>query len=422
MNAASYKKNNPNLRQPKMQHIRHVKPEFYVHDGVNNMSVNARYAETGTWTCCDKHGRFEWKPRTLKRLVMPYDDLDFESLMNEWLAQGFVQKYEVNGVTYGQFNNWEKHQGINLREKQSGFEHPAPPTGASTDFAHADTCLHVHTRVVSEGKGEGKSKVERKRKGQGQGSRASHAPDIAAPNVTTASKGTVAEPNTFISPDLTSTDKDRDTEAAGNEDQARHVWDIPTDSLDDMLFALTDGIFEAGALENYGEIIPDLKIACNQAIEKFGAVPLTDRSALSTVLNDVMTTMAQAGMRWPPGLLKAKKVLEAGGALQMPHLLKREAPIVHGDVFDSGSVLCFSSKWRAALLPYKELLQRIADGKAQHQLFGGVGVPQDWTQGIVLLESAAEELQFHNEPVPIVFADIQEQMQAKLPVKLPRIR
>lgn len=155
----TYKKNNPHLRQPKMQHIRHVKPEFFVHEGVNNMTTEARLAEIGTWTCCDKHGRFEWKPRTLKRLIMPEDNIDFEPLMEEWIEQGFVEKYELDGQMYGRFLNWEKHQGIGTREKQSPAEYPAPPLHhASTVPAQCSDCAMSEGMGVGEGEGKSKGK------------------------------------------------------------------------------------------------------------------------------------------------------------------------------------------------------------------------------------------------------------------------
>lgn len=166
MTKSAYQKANPSLRQPKMQHVRHVKPEYFVHDGVNDMTVEARLAEVGTWTCCDKHGRFEWQPRALKRVVMPYDDVDFESLMMEWVSHGFAERYEVDGKTYGRFFNWEKHQGINLHEKQSYFEHPAPshmPARASTVQAPV---THVQARSQSEGEREVEVEVEFEGKGK----------------------------------------------------------------------------------------------------------------------------------------------------------------------------------------------------------------------------------------------------------------
>ena len=123
-----FQANNSELRQPKMSHIRTIKPEYFVHEGINEMSIAARLMLPGIWTCCDKHGRFEWKPKTLKLKILPFDVLDFEVLMLEAVAGGFITRYEVGGQKYGLCMNWAKHQGIGTREKDSKWEgYPAPP-------------------------------------------------------------------------------------------------------------------------------------------------------------------------------------------------------------------------------------------------------------------------------------------------------
>ncbi len=122
-----FQANNSELRQPKMSHIRSIKPEYFYHEGVTDMSIAARLMLPGIWTCCDKHGRFEWKPKTLKLKILPHDVLDFEALMLEAVAGGFITRYEVGGQKYGLCMNWAKHQGIGTREKDSKFEYPAPP-------------------------------------------------------------------------------------------------------------------------------------------------------------------------------------------------------------------------------------------------------------------------------------------------------
>jgi hypothetical protein len=117
--------------------MRHIKPEYATHEVVNEMSITARYAETYTWCHADIHGRFEWKPKTLKLHVLPFNDVDFESLMLEWVQHGFVERYEVDGQKYGRFINWEKHQYINPHETS---EFPTPP-------AQASTCENVPARA-----------------------------------------------------------------------------------------------------------------------------------------------------------------------------------------------------------------------------------------------------------------------------------
>jgi hypothetical protein len=147
---SSYKKNNPNLRQPKMQHIRSVKPEFFQHEEVAELQPFARLAWIGLWTCADKHGRFEWKPKSLKVKVLPFDSVDFETLLAELMAHNFIEQYEVDGQLYGYVVNWSKHQGIGTREKDSNAAYPAPSLHSASTVSAQDG-----SRAVSVGVGVG---------------------------------------------------------------------------------------------------------------------------------------------------------------------------------------------------------------------------------------------------------------------------
>jgi hypothetical protein len=211
MSKSAYQKANPGLRSPKIQHIRHVKPEYFVHEGVNDMTVNARLAEIGTWTCCDKHGRFEWLPRMLKRMVMPYDNVDFESLMMEWVNHGFAERYEVDGKSYGRFFNWEKHQGINLREKQSCFEYPAPSHVSARASTVQAPITHVQARVMSEEEVEVEGEVECKSEQEREGE-----PEVA-PGALRAAVAVDSNPKA-LSPSLDSSAESKAT--AGGHKQA----------------------------------------------------------------------------------------------------------------------------------------------------------------------------------------------------------
>lgn len=156
MATKSYKKNNPELRQPKMQHIRNIKPEFFQHEEVAELSVAARLAWIGLWTCCDKHGRFEWKPKSLKLKILPFDDIDFAALLTELAEHNFVVRYEAGDGFYGFVPNWSKHQGIGTREKQSTAEYPAPSLhSANTAQAQPAACAVQEGVGVGVGQGKG---------------------------------------------------------------------------------------------------------------------------------------------------------------------------------------------------------------------------------------------------------------------------
>lgn len=131
-----------------MRHIRTVKPEFFEHEGVNELSLAGALGWIGIWSCSDKHGRFEWRPKVLKRDIFPYrDDVNFDAILAELLNAGFVEKYSVEGVDYGWTPTWKKHQGIGTREADRKFEYPAPPKAQSLHSASTVPAQSQHNAM-----------------------------------------------------------------------------------------------------------------------------------------------------------------------------------------------------------------------------------------------------------------------------------
>ncbi len=119
-----------------MSRIRTIKPEFYRHidlfEAEQTCALPLRLAFTGLLTCCDREGRFKWRPRQLKLDVLPYDDLDFEQVLNALSEYGFIVKYDVNHELYGYFPSWANHQMPSRDELPS--EIPTP----DGDITHYD--------------------------------------------------------------------------------------------------------------------------------------------------------------------------------------------------------------------------------------------------------------------------------------------
>jgi len=103
-----------------MPRIRTVKPELFRHEalfeGECAYKLPLRLAFIGLFTCCDREGRFRWRPKQLKLDVFPYDDMDMEEVLNALVKSGFVVKYSHHTETYGCIPSWKKHQQINVRE------------------------------------------------------------------------------------------------------------------------------------------------------------------------------------------------------------------------------------------------------------------------------------------------------------------
>lgn len=132
--------------------IRSIKPEVFQDEELWDLAAQTGLpilqGFVGLWCHADREGRFEWRPRALRNLILPYWAGDFETVLDALSKAGFIVAYEVDGKRYAYIRSFAKHQVINQREAKSAL--PAPP---------AVTDLHVHAR--GEGKGrelEGKGR------------------------------------------------------------------------------------------------------------------------------------------------------------------------------------------------------------------------------------------------------------------------
>lgn len=140
--------------------IRSIKPEALADEALWDAEAATGLplfrAFTGLWCYADREGRFEWRPRTLGKFILPHWIGDFEAVLNA-LAPHFVQRYEVGGRVYGHVRNFHKHQKPNHREPPS--ECPAPPDDACERLTPRDPGTPGHARAgdlgtpVSSGKG-----------------------------------------------------------------------------------------------------------------------------------------------------------------------------------------------------------------------------------------------------------------------------
>jgi len=109
--------------------IRTVKPEFFVHADLADLEFECklpvRLAFIGLWCAADRDGRFGWNARRLGVQILPYDDVDFGAILDALHANGYIEKYEVEGKTYGCIPSFNRHQVINNREQESTI----PPNG-----------------------------------------------------------------------------------------------------------------------------------------------------------------------------------------------------------------------------------------------------------------------------------------------------
>lgn len=156
------------------QRIRTYKPEIFTHERLWDLEQETGRplfrAFFGIISCADREGRFEWRPRALKALVLPYWDGDFEEVLYDLVRGGFLVPYTVGGRDYGWVPGVPEHQRIDHHEPKS--ELPAPPD----DLACPGNAEARPVNAPQEGKGK-----EEERKGKEGSDRASAPASSARP-------------------------------------------------------------------------------------------------------------------------------------------------------------------------------------------------------------------------------------------------
>jgi hypothetical protein len=114
-----------------MARKRFISPSFFTHGALYDAEVSSglplRLAFAGIWTACDRRGLFEWKPRELKLAILPYDDVDFSTVLGALEAAGFITRYVVDHKEIGQVPSLPRWQSFHPNEKPSDI--PEPPLG-----------------------------------------------------------------------------------------------------------------------------------------------------------------------------------------------------------------------------------------------------------------------------------------------------
>lgn len=136
--------------------IRTIKPGFFTHEEIAELSPLARILFIGLWCMADVAGRLEDRPKRIKIEILPYDKADADALLNEIQGRGFIERYAVAGVRVIQVKNFEKHQRISGKEAQSRSEFPEKQEGSGGEAPGSFTESQEGKGREKEGKGEGR--------------------------------------------------------------------------------------------------------------------------------------------------------------------------------------------------------------------------------------------------------------------------
>ncbi|MBL4565664.1 hypothetical protein [Citrobacter koseri] len=107
-----------------MARSRNIKPGFFTNDELAECSPLARLLFAGLWTIADKEGRLDDRPKKVKALVLPFDSVDCDELLQQLHQRKFINRYQVNGEGFIQISNWRKHQNPHCKEAASEIPEP----------------------------------------------------------------------------------------------------------------------------------------------------------------------------------------------------------------------------------------------------------------------------------------------------------
>ena len=103
---------------------RNIKPSFFTNEDLAEVEPLARILFIGMWTISNFKGCFEYRPKRLKVQLLPYDECDIETLVNNLEHSGFISTYSVQGQRYVKIINFTKHQNPHKNERDGGTDIP----------------------------------------------------------------------------------------------------------------------------------------------------------------------------------------------------------------------------------------------------------------------------------------------------------
>lgn len=107
-----------------MARSRNIKPGFFTNDELAECPPLTRLLFAGLWTIADKEGRLDDRPKKIKALVLPFDNVDCDDCLKQLHERQFINRYVVEGNAYIQISNWKKHQNPHCKEAASEIPEP----------------------------------------------------------------------------------------------------------------------------------------------------------------------------------------------------------------------------------------------------------------------------------------------------------
>lgn len=107
-----------------MARARNIKPGFFTNDELGACRPLTRLLFAGLWCHADRDGRLQDRPKKFKIEILPYDECDVDTLLNELWSHGMIVRYSIGEIKYIQILTFEKHQSPHHQEKIGSIQAP----------------------------------------------------------------------------------------------------------------------------------------------------------------------------------------------------------------------------------------------------------------------------------------------------------
>lgn len=107
-----------------MARARNIKHSFFTNEQLADNCPLGRLLFIGLWTIADFKGDLEWKERTIKIQLLPWDDCDVKQLAINLDKSGLIRFYSDGDRIYVNVINFDKHQNPHKNERQKGSSIP----------------------------------------------------------------------------------------------------------------------------------------------------------------------------------------------------------------------------------------------------------------------------------------------------------
>lgn len=108
-----------------MARARNIKPSFFTNEQVSDNCPLGRLLFIGLWTMADYKGDLEWREKTLKIQLLPWDECNLKELAINLDKSGLIRFYSDGNKIYLNIPNFEKHQNPHKNEREKGSDIPA---------------------------------------------------------------------------------------------------------------------------------------------------------------------------------------------------------------------------------------------------------------------------------------------------------